>query len=777
MSKTKKAFLIIGISLAVIVIVIIACISPITEYLIEKYDKKYTGREINMDWAYVNPFTGYVYFNNLKINEYNSDTVFFSTKGLTINIGMIKLLSKHYEVSEFTLNKPRGIIIQGYKSFNFDDLIEKFSSKDEDKKDKDPVHFKVNNIKIKNGLFIYRETVTPIYYFVKNVDIESTGFNSDVDTIPIQFSLSSGIGSGEMNGNFTINSKNKDYRLKVKVKKFDLNIVGQYIKDMANYGSFRAFLDADFNSNGNLVERDNVTNSGKLKISDFHFGKNPKEDYASFEKLEVAIHEVSPRKLIYFFDSIALTHPYFKYEKYDYLDNVQRIFGTKGANVKAANADVAKFNLVIEIANYMKILSKNFLRSNYRVDRLALYRGDIKYNDYSLNEKFSLELDPFTFTADSVDKRNKRVNFDVTSGIKPYGSVAIGMSINPKDSSDFDFSYNFKKLPTTMFNPYLIKYTSFPLDRGTIELKGNWNVRNGKINSTNHLVIIDPRVGDRLKNRNLNWLPLRVIMFVVRERGNVIDYEVPIKGDLNDPKFVLRDVIFDALENIFVKPPTTPYTIEVRNIETAIEKSLSLKWEMRNSLITRKQEHFLEDMAEFIDKNPEANITVTPQYYTLKEKEAILFFEAKKNYFLHLKGKNRAAFTADDSLKVEHMSVKDSLFVRYLNDKTQDTMLFTVQDKCARIISNSIVDAKFNALNQQRVNVFMDFFKEKGSVKRVHLLKAINLVPFNGYSFFKIEYKGDFPENLLKAYQKMNELNNESPRDKHKRQVPKNLVN
>ena len=30
-----------------------------------------------------------------------------------------------------------------------------------------------------------------------------------------------------------------------------------------------------------------------------------------------------------------------------------------------------------------------------------------------------------------------------------------------------------------MFNPYLITYTSFPLDRGTIELNGTWNVRNG----------------------------------------------------------------------------------------------------------------------------------------------------------------------------------------------------------------------------------------------------------------------------------------------------------
>ena len=59
--------------------------------------------------------------------------------------------------------------------------------------------------------------------------------------------------------------------------------------------------------------------------------------------------------------------------------------------------------------------------------------------------------------------------------------LSVDLSINPKDSSDFDLQYHFQKLPVSMFNPYIISYTSFPLDRGTIEFKGTWNVRNGMI--------------------------------------------------------------------------------------------------------------------------------------------------------------------------------------------------------------------------------------------------------------------------------------------------------
>ena len=41
-------------------------------------------------------------------------------------------------------------------------------------------------------------------------------------------------------------------------------------------------------------------------------------------------------------------------------------------------------------------------------------------------------------------------------------------------------------------------------------------------------------------------------------------------------------------------------------------------------------------------------------------------------------------------------------------------------------------------------------------------------LPFNGFSYYKIDYKGDIPKSLEKAYERINELNNEPPRKKFK---------
>ncbi len=763
--KLYKSLAITTGALIVVVVIAIIIISPLTKYLVERYDLKYTGRQITMDRAYVNPFTGYVHFSNFKIHEFQSDSIFLSAKGVSADFALLKLFSKTYEISKLTLNKPHGIIVQVNEDLNFNDLIKKFTPKVDSIKAVAPTHFSILKIKIVDGVFYYRERVTPINYFIKSVNIESTGIYWNTDTIAAKFSFLSGIGGGGMKGDFTINIKNLDYRLAVVAQKYDLEILEQYLKELTNFGYFKGNIDADLKVKGSFKTAENVSFKGLLAINDFSTGEKPGDDYASFHKLALAVFELSPNNHKYLFDSVSLNNPYFKYERYDYLDNLTRMFVSQETMQAVAQSPGAKFNLVLEIGNYIKRLSQNFFRSNYTINRLAIYNGDLEVNDYSLSEKFSIHLNPLYVVADSISKDQKRVSVSIESGIQPYGDATVALSINPNDSSDFDLDYILQKLPVAMFNPYLIQYTSFPLDRGTLSVNGTWHVRNGKIKSDNHLIVIDPRLSKREKTKDISRMPMRMIMAFTRERGNVIDYEVPISGDLNNPKFHLSDVIIDVLGNIFVKPATTPYRMEVKNAETEIEKSLTLKWEMRGNSLTNQQEKFIERMAAFLIDNQDATIAVSPQQYTVKEKEYILIYEAKKKYFLATENKNDTYFSREDADKVEKMSVKDAGFISYLNKQTADSMLFTTQDKCSRLLGATIVEARYNQLNKERETVFLSYFKDTDVKKRIKITADQEVIPYNGFSFYKILYNGEFPEKLIDAYIKMNELNDRAPRN------------
>jgi hypothetical protein len=766
--RAKRALIIILIVIFAFVAAVILFLSPIAKYIVEKNDVKWTGREIKIGVPYVNPFTGYVYFSNVRIYEVNSDSVMLSVGGLSGTFNMRRMLRGFYEIDKLLLDEARGNIVQFKKDFNFTSFIEHMSP-DEPDTTGAPSSFNILQLKIENSEFHYLQKEIPVIYFIKEVNIESTGKLFDADSVEFKFDFLSGPGTGSIDGVFHVHFKTQNYGYSINVHEFDLTQVEQYMKDMSNYGSFRAKLDANMTSVGNFKDAQDVTSRGRIAISDFHVGKNRDEDYASFDTLKLAILELGPKNKKYIFDTMALIHPFFKYEQYDRLDNLQRMFGKKGANIEAAAADPEKFNLILEIARYVKILSRNFFQSYYRINHLAIDSADLRYNDYALIEKFAIAVNPMTIRADSIDKNHERVAVSFNTKIEPYGSASISLNVNPKDTGDFDMSYHFDKIPVSMFNPYLITHTSFPLDRGTIEIKGNWTVRESKIKSDNHLIIIDPRAAKRIKNKNTKWIPLPLVFSFVREYGNVIDYEIPITGSLKNPKFYPWDVITDILGNVFIKPVMTPYRMEVKDVETEIEKSLSLAWQMRQTKLANQQERFVEKMAEFLKKTPEASIVVSPQQYALKEKEYILFFEAKKKYFLSQHKKDIAAFSKEDSEEVSKMSAKDSLFIQYLDKHVKDSMLFTVQGKCIKLIGEDKVNARFKDLNEEREKTFLSYFRKEGVESRVKFKEARNVIPYNGFSFYKIEYEGELPKALTKAYEKIRELNDEAPRKNYER--------
>ena len=772
--KVKRRILIASGIILFLTAVVILFISPFAKYLIQKNSEKWFGRQVKMSWLYLNPLTGNASIKNLKIFEPGGDTIFFSAKELSVSVALLKILSKSYEIKKLSIDNPVVWIIQNKKQMNFDDLINKFTPKETEADTLKVHHFNILRISIKNGEFHYVEKSIPIDYFIKNVNIDSPGKWWNVDTVAIKFSFISGTSSGEVKGNGSINLKNLNYRMALDIKKFDLDIIQQYLKDLSNYGRFSANLDASLKTTGNITDEENLIASGMISINDFHLGKSPDDDYVSFSKLVMIIKKLAPKGFDYDYDSVILTKPFLKFEIYDHLDNLERMFGKGGADIKSVNAQRSfRFNLIIEIADYVKVLAKNFFMSNYRIGRLALYNGSFQFNDFSLNEKFSITANPLNITADSINKKNKRVAIFLRSNIKPYGDLAVDLSINPKDTGEFDLSYHLRKLPIAVFNPYVITFTSFPLDRGTLELNGKWNVRNSKIQSDNHLVIIDPRLAVRLKRKEAKRLPVPLLLAFIRERDNLIEYEIPVKGDLKDPKFNLWNVVIKLLGNILIKPPSIPFISHVKHVESEIDKFLAVVWTTRQTSISPAQKEFLTEMHDFLKKNPEASISVTPEEYEAKEKEYILFYEAKKKYWLVSHKMDGPSLSIKDSAIVDKMNVKDSIFVHYLTNHAGDSMMFTLQERCNAFLGKTsiqdsgknksadskIVEARYSQLVKTRENSFRSFFKEPEIADRIHFQKAVYSVPYNGFSFYKIDYKGDMPKNLKKAYSQMNELN------------------
>jgi hypothetical protein len=680
---------------------------------------------------------------------------------------MLKLFSSAYEITELNIDQPVGYIIQKRRDLNFNDIIERFRPKKS--ANGQPVEFSILKINITEGEFHYREKIIPVDYFIKNVNIESSGVRWNTDTIASTFSFKAGKGTGIMDGKFTINTRTLDYRLATVINDLDLEIIRQYLWELINYGMFRARLHADLTATGNFHDVNLISVKGKLSINDFHLGRTTTEDYISCSRLALVMDELSPNNNKYEFDSVTLDDPFISYERFDSLDNVQALFGKAGSNISDVTDQAGRFNLLLTIGRYLKQLGNNFFESKYRINSLAVNNGNFMFSDYSLSEKFLIHANKIYFHGDSITKTNKRVKFYLKSDINPFGNLSGSLSINPLDSGDLDLNYQVHDLPVTAFNPYLITYTSFPLDQGALKINGQWKVREGIINSQNNITLIDPRVGARSKGDDTKWIPLPLIMSFVRERGNVINYQIPVTGNLKNPKFHLRDVITDLLSNVFIKPPTISYGLEVKSAENEIEELLTVTWKVHQFELEPEQRGFLDKMARFLEKHPESSIEIFPQQYASKEKEHILFFEARKKYYLLVNNKSEKDLSKGDSISIERMSVKDlgHYFTKDLTKITRDTTMLTIVDKCHHFLGSDIVNVKYAALLKAREHELLSFFLENSTADRVKIHHNKSTIPYDGFSCHQIKYNGEIPESLRDSYAKMQTLNSKVFRKKY----------
>lgn len=733
-----------------VILIIIA--SPLTKYLVHRYDEKYTGRKITVGRALVNPLGGAASLRNVRMYEAGSDSVFLSARKLSADLSVLKLLSGTYEINSVKIDRPVISITREDTTFNFSDLIERFSVQ-EDTLEEEEMKLNILNIDVSNGHIRYEEKDLPFSIDITEINFRSPGMKWDVDSLTGEYSFIPG--EGIVSGDFMITTDSLDYRINTDVSGFNFSVFTGYLKGLTGSGNIDASVNMNINAAGNFNKPLGAKVSGRLDIRNFRFGPDTVTDYLHFEKFLLGINLIDLEEKKFYFDSILVKKPALLYQVYDSLDNFRRMFSSFLKEEVEEEADTA--GELIDLTG-----------SDYYVNAFAIEDGWLEFNDYSIAEKFTFLVVPFNIIADTVDKRNKRVNIAINGEINPSGTISANLSMNPDNEEYFDFKYEIRDVAASMFNPYILTYTSYQLDRGTIEMHGDWSVRDSRINSLNHFLVIDPRDTKKVRGKDTKWIPMPLILAFTRERGGAIDYQIPVSGNLDDPDFNLWDVITDILRNILVKPPTTPYRMQIRNIEEKVEKSLSVQWKMRQVVVGDNYERFVKSMAEFLEDNPEAFIVVRPVFHVEKEKENILLFEAKKKYFFESQGKEVTALSEDDSMKVEKLSSKDSTFLKFLDEKISGSGLLTLQEKCYIYVGEDAVNRKYQEMVEGRAESFLEFFTDKNTEKQVEILDVRNEFPYNWFSYYDINYKGDIPESLRDAFDELYEINNEPPREEYR---------
>jgi hypothetical protein len=152
-----------------------------------------------------------------------------------------------------------------------------------------------------------------------------------------------------------------------------------------------------------------------------------------------------------------------------------------------------------------------------------------------------------------------RAQVDVTAKVSG-APFSVKGTLSPRMVNDAtELKIGSKGIDLTPLGPYAGRYVGYELDKGKLDLELAYRVANRHLEATNVVRMDQLTLGRETGSPQATKLPVRLGLAVLQDRNGLIDLDVPVSGDVDDPDFSLGKVIWHAVVNVFTKIATQPF--------------------------------------------------------------------------------------------------------------------------------------------------------------------------------------------------------------------------
>src|SRR6185369_9247880 len=157
-------------------------------------------------------------------------------------------------------------------------------------------------------------------------------------------------------------------------------------------------------------------------------------------------------------------------------------------------------------------------------------------------------------------KELARADVDLEARIENVAPLKIAGKVNPlSDNRYTDLTLQTSGVDLLPMGPYTGKYLGYGLKQGKLSLDMKYLVSQRSLQASNLITIDQLLLGDKTGSPDATKLPVKLGLALLKDRNGVIELDVPVEGNLDDPQFRLGGVIWGAVVNVFTKIVTSPF--------------------------------------------------------------------------------------------------------------------------------------------------------------------------------------------------------------------------
>ena len=233
---------------------------------------------------------------------------------------------------------------------------------------------------------------------------------------------------------------------------------------------------------------------------------------------------------------------------------------------------------------------------------------------------------------------SKPTKLKLEGAVDEYGYTKITGTVDINDIKLLtDTNLLFKNIAIKNFTPYSGKFVGREIESGKLNLDLKYNIKKSDLNAQNSIIISDIKLGKNVKSPDAVNLPLELAIALLEDTEGVIDLNLPVAGNVDDPQFSIAPIVWKVFTNLIVKAITSPFRLLASAFGLKEEDIKSLEFEFGKDEILTSEKESLDNIAKILSKKPKLAIKVKQAYH--KQKDKIAMQDIKFEKFLEKKMK------------------------------------------------------------------------------------------------------------------------------------------
>ncbi len=689
-----------------------------TEWYIESNDEELIGRQIEIEDIDFNILTGGFTVEKLIVFEKDKQSRFFETDRIYVNLELWRILFGTYALGEVTVQQPQIAIAQRGAVFNFDDLMKRFAAGDTTTTPEapvEPVDFRFENLRISNGVIAYTNQDVDAELKLINLNVECPLVSSGdpKEFYRFDFGLDKG---GKAKGTFLFDLSTLDYRTTYALDSMNIGIFFPYLADYMRTGNLAGLFTSHQEVAGNFTRPTEVATTGMMRMNGFALTDPKDEKLFGLEELNVSIDSVNLAKGIYDFKYVQVQRPYLRVELFEEGNNFTRLMkeapsSSQGISSDSLSKAAAYGNVFALMAAYVRELSHLYAFSDYNADSLVMRGGTLVFNDFTLHSRFNYLLENLMVKADKVSSSDKDINVVASSILNTSGRLQGELLVDPHGFNNMMINYSIRGLRVSDFNPYSDYYVAHPFTDGVCTYVSKSSVKDQYLKSSHVLDIQSIKVGKKVKNNTAYHVPVRLAVALLRDKNGDVHLELPIEGDLNDPKYKVGKVIWQVFRNLISKAVAAPGKLLAGKAGVQEKLLEGFDWSPLQSELLDPQTQSLDALAKSLETTPEMKVELTKAYNTSMETDELAIREGKKKFlFFHRRIQSEDTMQPDELAKVGQIQHNDSTFNAYLNQQVNTNgELVSTYEKSKKLTGPEKLKRKLDEIYQTRTDAVITY--------------------------------------------------------------------